>query len=449
MKYSAILSEILLLFLVTAVTLAIALGLIRWLAPTLLGIPADMVMVRSSREVVPFYENILSRDDRQSTEFLISDPIVGVRAQTLFPDLGSMGPHDLLGFRNLAVPNEADILVIGDSQTYGNNVVIWENWPTFLRTQLPAGTVVYSMATGGWGAVQYLYAFSKSLVLNPKIVIVAFYTGNDAIETVNFALSSDRWKPYLGRSDVAAEDVPAVKFPPPDNEHWQVKFRDGTVTGFTPAIRLFTNMKHPAVDLGYEIMLDIASDIAKMAHQVGIQPVFTIIPTKEYVYLKKIRMEAVETMPAYESLIEAESARIAWFAAGLQSLDQVIYVDTAAALQEAAMSKVRLYPDDINGHPIGYGYYVISKAVAAALKGYVHALPQGLVVSKTVTDVRVPVYIRNAQFWLIEGDTEKLLKAREYTVVENLRFSGLTMMGRVPVTDLERYLDGSRSVDVP
>lgn len=433
-------AEFLMLGLVTAVTLAIALGLIRRFAPTLLGISTDLVMVQSSKEVAPFYEGVFRREDRETQEYLINDPLVGVRAPSLYPDLGGMGPNDLLGFRNLAVPNAADIVVIGDSQTYGNNAILPESWPSLMGQMLPPGIVVYSMATGGWGAVQYLYAFSKALQFQPRLVIVAFYTGNDPIETVNLALTMESWRKYIAGSPVTKEDVPAIKFPPPDNDHWQVVFSDGAKTGFTPAMRLLSNMRHPAVDLGYEIMLAVARDIAEASRSRGISPVFTIIPTKEFIFLNKIRKDGIKTIQAYEDLIAAESSRIAWLENELRSLPGATYVEVASALQEAALKPVLLYPENINGHPLGYGYAVIANQIGEAVRAFVPALPQGLAISNTASAMQYPVYIRNGQLWLIDGDTEGLVNKLNPPVVESMRLSGLTRMGRIPVAELERLL---------
>lgn len=433
-------AEFLMSGLVTVVTLALALGLIRWFAPTLLGISSDLIMVQSSKEVAPFYEGVFRREDRETQEYLINDPLVGVRAPSLYPDLGGMGPNDLLGFRNLAVPNAADIVVIGDSQTYGNNAILPENWPSLMRQMLPPGVVVYSMATGGWGAVQYLYAFSKALQFQPRLVIVAFYTGNDPIETVNLALTMESWRKYMAGFSITKEDIPAIKFPPPDNEHWQVEFGDGAKTGFTPAMRLISNMRHPAVDLGYEIMLAVARDIAEVSSSRGISPIFTIIPTKEFVFLDKIRKDEIKTIQSYEDLIEAESYRISWLENELRSLPGATYVEVTSALQEAALKPGLLYPDNINGHPLGYGYAVIATQIAEAVRASVPAPPQGLAISKTVSAMQFPVYIRNGQQWLVDGDAAGLINKLNPPVVESMRLSGLTLMGRIPVAELERLL---------
>ena len=99
------------------ISLAAALLLIRWLAPGLLGIPVDLQLVQVGKKVPPFFEGVFRPEDYASKKFILQDPITGVRAHPFFPDMVIDGPTDLLGFRNRQVPNIADLIVIGDSQT--------------------------------------------------------------------------------------------------------------------------------------------------------------------------------------------------------------------------------------------------------------------------------------------------------------------------------------------
>jgi len=114
--------EWLLLSGIVTATLLLALLVIRWLAPGLLGIPTDLQLVQVSKTLPPFYEVVFNGEDLQSGKFMLQDPRTRVRARQLYPDSFGMGPHDVLGFRNRAVPDVADIVTIGDSQTYGNRV---------------------------------------------------------------------------------------------------------------------------------------------------------------------------------------------------------------------------------------------------------------------------------------------------------------------------------------
>ncbi len=81
----------------------------------------------------------------------------------------------------------ADIVTIGDSQTFGNNASLENNWPSRLRSELAdKRPVLYSMAAGGWGAVRYLDIFMNATVLQPRVV-VAFSTGNDPLDSFQVA----------------------------------------------------------------------------------------------------------------------------------------------------------------------------------------------------------------------------------------------------------------------
>ena len=47
------------------------------------------------------------------------------------------------------------------------------------------------MASGGWGPVQYLYMAEKALAFRPRVLVVAFYSGNDAFDAVKVAYNLD------------------------------------------------------------------------------------------------------------------------------------------------------------------------------------------------------------------------------------------------------------------
>ncbi len=101
-----------------SLTLIITLILVRWFAPQLLGIPVDLQLVRVAKEVPPFFDGVFRSEDYASRNYIISDPFIK-RAQPLLPSFFQVGPNDFLGFRNQNMPNVADIITIGDSQTYG------------------------------------------------------------------------------------------------------------------------------------------------------------------------------------------------------------------------------------------------------------------------------------------------------------------------------------------
>jgi lysophospholipase L1-like esterase len=355
-----------------AITLGIAVGIIRWLAPGLLGISPDLQLVKIDKKVPPFFENIFRAEDSKSQDYLIKDPVTQVRAIPLYPDMGGLGPNDLLGFRNRAIPQSAKIVTVGDSQTYGNNAVIERNWPGFLLSGLKAeGATLYNMSVGGWAAPQYLSMLGKALVFRPEVIIVAFYSGNDPMESFMLAYGNPYWQPLIPDKTLTAGDAPKATFPAPKEEQWPVAFKDGVKTVFTPTVRLVSNLEHPAVHAGYTIMADVARRIAESVANRDVKLFFTIIPTKELVYAKKVSADGLQAPQDYQTLVAREAVNIQQLSRQIQSYPEAAYVDVLQPLQQQAMQAAGLYPEDDNGHPVDLGYEVIGRVLAAAVKPYV------------------------------------------------------------------------------
>lgn len=425
--------EWLMLVTVVTVTLVMAIGLIRWFAPQLLGIPIDLQTVQVSDSVPPFYENIFRKEDYNSTKFILKDPYTNVRAKPLLYDLSGLGPHDILGFRNHRVPNVADVVVIGDSQTYGNNVYLSENWPSQLAARLAGKqATVYSMATGGWGAVQYLEMLRHATVFLPRVVIVAFYTGNDPHESLSMAYSQKRLASLRPDIDVDLEEHPPnVGFPPPPSELWEVRFRDGLTTTFSPSLRLISNdTEYATVRAGYEVMLKAAQLMVRTASQANIELLFTIIPTKELVYAEKIQRDGIHPIPDYEKLVKLEKDNIANLVEAFHKFSRVKYVDLVKPLQAAAMKKTPLYPSGMNGHPLVAGYGEIANALAPAVRRFLPDPVWGLVAIKNVEQNIQPLLIGKHGMWNFVS--EEVLTGNGWSL-ENMRVVRLRDVAKLPL----------------
>lgn len=301
-----------------------------------------------------------------------------MRAKPRHPDTGLMGPNDILGFRNRSIPNVVDIITIGDSQTYGNNAVLEKNWPNQMVSYLSdKAPVLYNMSVGGWGALEYMEIFYKSLVFHPRIVIVAFYTGNDPLETFIRVYGNERWAFLRPNPDINASDAPKVIFPPPKSDCRMIKFSDGTSTVFTPKLRHSSNQDHPTVHAGYNIMAQVARQIFQSASKSNIKIIFTIIPTKELVYARKIETQGIKPPNDYYSLVRDEKTNLLNFATDLKKISGAIYVDLLNPLQEAALKPIPLYPMGADGHPLSAGYKVIAKSLSYAVSSLIRDKYQG------------------------------------------------------------------------
>jgi lysophospholipase L1-like esterase len=347
----------------------LVLGIIRLIAPQLLGVPIDLKMVQASEEVVPFFDGVFRLEDYQSATTYIKDPYLHQRRKPLQPDIGTFGPTDILGFRNGAIPARADIVAIGDSQTFGNNAQLGENWPNLLVKNLAAKQPsIYNMSTAGWGAIEYYEIFSKALFFRPQVIIVAFYTGNDAADTYMRAYANERWAD-LRPAHLQTIDPPlTVVWPPSPLDRWAVNLDNGTKTTFTPELRLSQNSNHPGIEAGYEIMAEVGRRMAKMTSGTRTHLIFAVIPTKEFAFAKKIAFAGIEKHSEYQALVEAEGKHIEKLASQLKAIPRTDYVDVAKALQYAILiSPKPIYPQSTDGHPTPQGYAAIAGALQAVV----------------------------------------------------------------------------------
>ncbi len=117
-------------------------------------------------------------DLRPGLKLEIEDSVLGHRLNPKHPE------HDSAGWRNPTIPDQVDIVCLGDSQTYGTNVDREAAWPSQL--QKITGKRVYNMGVSGWAAPQSAQVISEALALNPKVVVFAIYAGNDAVDSWRF-----------------------------------------------------------------------------------------------------------------------------------------------------------------------------------------------------------------------------------------------------------------------
>src|SRR2546421_479270 len=79
------------------------------------------------------------------------------------------------GLGTAARPGTAETVAIGASQAGGVTARGAERWPAELAAR--SGRTVYSMATGGYGPVQYAVLAEEAAALHPRVVFVALYFG--------------------------------------------------------------------------------------------------------------------------------------------------------------------------------------------------------------------------------------------------------------------------------
>jgi hypothetical protein len=97
---------------------------------------------------------------------------------------------DPLGFRNTSPwPEQADVVAIGDSVTFGQCVADEEAWPYLVRRAIAPRRLI-NLGLIGAGPEEYLRVFETfGVKLRPKLLLVGFFARNDFWDAYQF----DRW----------------------------------------------------------------------------------------------------------------------------------------------------------------------------------------------------------------------------------------------------------------
>jgi lysophospholipase L1-like esterase len=311
--------------------------------------------------------------------------------------------HDSWGYRNKAVPNIVDIVAIGDSQTYGISAKSNDSWPSQL--QKITQKTVYNLSLGGYNPMQYYILLkNKALSLNPSIIIVGFYYGNDLIEVYNNMYDEikllnnqnyeERGKIMSGlRSFLSHHSIlyRIITFSIGDTfRFFEMKFYklykedDITIfenkeykihTGFTPLARLMAlDYDDQKIQKGLQISLELFSEMDEICKKNNIIFIVLLIHTKESIYSKYIENNnSLRHYKEIDKLLENEKT-INTLVKDYFKGKEILYIDTLEDLQKI-IEKQSIYFGNEDGHPSKYGYEIIAKTIHKYLQE-LHILAQ-------------------------------------------------------------------------
>ncbi len=330
--------------------------------------------------------------------------------------------HDSWGFRNKRVPERADIVTIGDSQTYGISASARYAWPEILERL--AGKEVYNLAIGGYGPAEYSYLLEqKALQLKPDLIIAGFYLGNDLADSYEAVYTIPHWKDLRNPDLVIKDDTKTDSSDKPEDKKsphakplqtglkymtyvitdWFaghsvlyrivtetylgdmirqrrmmdrgeeiVMFRDnehGIDTGFTPETRLAgLDLTRPHLREGLRLALGFFDRMNETARKNGIRFLVVMIPTKETVFAEFI--EGNDNLPdsaKIDRLIDNER-RVNEIAKSYFKDHDIPYLDVLDPLRRA-VPREQIYPNNYNGHSNKNGYRIIAETVNRYLGG--------------------------------------------------------------------------------
>jgi len=371
----------------------ISINLFLLLFSTSLILLISELVIRSILEPVDY-----SRPDAQK------DKILGHKIEPY------SGNHDAWGFRNLSIPQQANIIAIGDSFTYGQGVPRYYSWPAVL--EIESKTPVYNMGMGGYGIVEYFHLLkTKAFLLSPKQVIIAVYLGNDLMDSFKAVYSrpywaklrnpklnnyneldqsqfifyqqekSNKWFPqlrtWLYRHSVLynafkttfTEKLEQLKFQQSKQSSQLTTFDNGHVRlTFSPEPYLaLLNLEDERIREGMCIGLQLLLEMSMLCEKNNISFRVVLIPTKVNIYAEYFQSQSqLPHSQTIEQLIRNENQVIQTFESFLQNHD-INYINIGIALGQAK-EKYTLYPTDNDAHFNREGHMVVAKVLSSWLK---------------------------------------------------------------------------------
>lgn len=318
--------------------------------------------------------------------------------------------HDAWGFRNLTVPNQADVVALGDSTTYGEVVPRAYSWPAVLQEETRHS--VYNLGISGYGPVHYFYLLkNKAFLLKPKIVITMVSVGTDLMDAFQSAYLRPYWQ-YLRNPNFHGgkiEDNSQLIFGQPEKSHtlfasvrqwlsqqsvlynlvknvleqqvqhlrvtqaqqdsrFTVLKTDRQVLTLVPQSQLEAlNLQDEKIQEGLRISLQVLLEMQKLCKQNQVNLLIALLPTKEIIYSEYLEQQAnLPHSQTIKQILENERKIIETFLSFFKQ-HEISFVDLGSALK-AEREKHTLYPIHSDAHPNREGYAVIAKILAKSLK---------------------------------------------------------------------------------
>jgi lysophospholipase L1-like esterase len=287
---------------------------------------------------------------------------------------------DELGFRNsLGWPEHAEMVVVGDSVTFGYGVKGDEAWPEIMQRALPE-TRMINLGLIGAGAEQYLRLYKTyGRKLQPKLLLVGFFARNDFWDTGLFHrwLETDRscnymvWRDY-GRPRDCGNSLSwqAVLWA---NRSYLHNLVFGLTRSIRRQIRMHTELFHLAD--GRTLQLDIEDFMDKTrgghperrefqlalrslqnlharASEAGTRVLIVLQPSKEEVYLPLLGKPFFDPSRALRAVLEESG---------------IEYLNLTPAFRNRAAKGQQLF-FEIDGHPNAAGHGLIAAEVIDYLR---------------------------------------------------------------------------------
>jgi lysophospholipase L1-like esterase len=333
------------------------------------------------------------------------DPRLGHRAVPL------SGENDARGMRNAVALERAEVVALGDSQTWGIHATRDETWPARLAQR--SGRSVYNMGVSGYGPVHYLELLDEALALRPAWIVVALYFGNDLWDAYELTYSKEaharlRAADRARREELAdAPDIPFMAifgrrlhfqepgrgvgdrlrsetalgrsltraFDPGRNERaWARANPEEGVVYECAGVRTVLHGSYrlagldrasPQIREGLRITGAVLTEMASRTRAAGAELLVVFVPTKELALAGALSEHGIPGNHSLERLVRMENGARREVADALDA-EGIAWSDALPHLQRAVSENVPIFPETGDGHYLGAGY---ERIALAALEG--------------------------------------------------------------------------------
>ena len=333
--------------------------------------------------------------------------------------------HDANGFRNANVHVRPDIVVLGDSWTWGVNAKRRQAWPARLATM--TGRRVYNMGMGGFGPPQYWHLAGLAKRFAPQLVLIGLYTGNDIADAANIVYTLDAYNEFrkpghvnlgtaaaitqkltsmrkktesqkarimaeyarnhvsgwflllhrysaVGRLLARAGMLPGLKLEEVEiyaekslaksNPAYSIVIDDGRLrTILHPAERFLPlNLDDPHISEGLALTKHFLRRIKILLREDDIKIMVLLLPSKELAFADIILTNGQRANETYANAMRMESTIRKELQHFLKE-QNIAVADSLPIMREFLIRGVQIFPKDSESHPNPIGYDLIAKIV--------------------------------------------------------------------------------------
>jgi len=301
----------------------------------------------------------------------------------------SLSGIDENGFRNPEILEQADIVFLGDSHTYGINASLEESWPQQLAKM--ANMTVYNFGVGNYGSLQYYYLMEEARKLKPKHIIVGLYLANDLDDVCKSISKMDYWqrrvkelgynvetcfksshklnrlKQFLSNQHLSLLSAYGLK------KIYQglklgdaVNIKEETFSTIIKYKRIASHKNNMDLDrerirFGFEITKDIIEDMNREANLDNTEFSVVIIPSKERVFFDYLTQRGYQLPNEYNELVDNEINLVNMFSHFFNE-QGIKFVDAKPYVEQQIYKSKPVYLSSDNGHPLGIGYNAYATA---------------------------------------------------------------------------------------